>query len=44
MAMKGAFNQMKKTLSEKGYFKGIDPFTKVHDIIDNCEVREYENC
>lgn len=33
-----------KTLSEKGYFKGIDPFTKVHDIIDNCEVREYENC
>lgn len=33
-----------KKLSEKGYFKGIDPFTKVHDIIDNCEVREYENC
>lgn len=27
-----------KKLSEKGYFKGIDPFTKVHDIIDNCEV------
>lgn len=26
-----------KKLSEKGYFKGIDPFTKVHDIIDNCE-------
>lgn len=33
-----------KKLIEKGYFKGIDPFTKVHDIIDNCEVREYENC
>lgn len=33
-----------KKLSEKGYFKGIDPFTKVHDIIDNCEVREDENC
>lgn len=29
-----------KKLSEKGYFKGIDPFTKVHDIIDNCEVIE----
>ena len=27
-----------KKLSEKGYFKGIDPFIKVHDIIDNCEV------
>ena len=27
-----------KKLSEKGYFKGINPFTKVHDIIDNCEV------
>ncbi len=27
-----------KKLSEKGYFKGIDSFTKVHDIIDNCEV------
>lgn len=27
-----------KKLREKGYFKGIDPFTKVHDIIDNCEV------
>lgn len=27
-----------KKLSEKGYFKGIDPFTKVHDIIDNCKV------
>ena len=27
-----------KKLSEKGYFEGIDPFTKVHDIIDNCEV------
>ena len=27
-----------KKLSGKGYFKGIDPFTKVHDIIDNCEV------
>ena len=33
-----------KKLSEKGYFKGIDPFTKVHDIIDNCEVREDEKC
>lgn len=33
-----------KKLSEKRYFKGIDPFTKVHDIIDNCEVREDENC
>ena len=32
-----------KKLSEKGYFKGIDSFTKVHDIIDNCEVREDEN-
>ena len=29
-----------KKLSEKGYFEGIDPFTKVHDIIDNCEVME----
>lgn len=29
-----------KKLSEKGYFNGIDPFTKVHDIIDNCEVIE----
>lgn len=29
-----------KKLSEKGYFKSIDPFTKVHDIIDNCEVIE----
>lgn len=29
-----------KKLIEKGYFKGIDPFTKVHDIIDNCEVIE----
>lgn len=27
-----------KKMSEKGYFKDIDPFTKVHDIIDNCEV------
>ena len=27
-----------KKLSEKGYFKGINPFTKVHEIIDNCEV------
>lgn len=27
-----------KRLSQKGYFNGIDPFTKVHDIIDNCEV------
>lgn len=27
-----------KKMSEKGYFKGIDPFTKVHEIIDNCEV------
>ena len=27
-----------KKLSQKGYFNGIDPFTKVHDIIDNCEV------
>lgn len=27
-----------KKLTQKGYFKGIDPFTKVHDIIDNCEV------
>lgn len=27
-----------KKLSGKGYFKGIDSFTKVHDIIDNCEV------
>lgn len=27
-----------KKLREKGYFKGIDPFTKVHEIIDNCEV------
>lgn len=29
-----------KKLIEKGYFNGIDPFTKVHDIIDNCEVIE----
>lgn len=29
-----------KKLREKGYFNGIDPFTKVHDIIDNCEVIE----
>lgn len=27
-----------KRMSEKGYFKGIDPFTKVHEILDNCEV------
>lgn len=27
-----------KKLREKGYFKDIAPFTKVHDIIDNCEV------
>lgn len=27
-----------KKLREKGYFKGIDPFTKVHEILDNCEV------
>lgn len=27
-----------KKLREKGYFNGIDPFTKVHEIIDNCEV------
>lgn len=27
-----------KKLTQKGYFKGIDPFTKVHDIIDNCEI------
>lgn len=31
-----------KKLSEKGYFKGIDPFTKIHDIIDNCEVAKDE--
>lgn len=29
-----------KKLREKGYFNGIDPFTKVHEIIDNCEVIE----
>ena len=29
-----------KKLSKKGYFNGIDPFTKVHDVIDNCEVIE----
>ena len=29
-----------KKLSEKGYFRGIDPFTKIHDIIDNCEVMD----
>lgn len=27
-----------KKLREKGYFKGIDPFTKVHEILRNCEV------
>lgn len=27
-----------KKLREQGYFNGIDPFTKVHEIIDNCEV------
>lgn len=27
-----------KKLREKGYFNGIDSFTKVHEIIDNCEV------
>lgn len=27
-----------KKLIEKGYFKSIDPFTKVHEILDNCEV------
>lgn len=27
-----------KNLTQKGYFKGIDPFTKVHEILDNCEV------
>lgn len=26
-----------KKLTQKGYFKGIDPFTKVHEILDNCE-------
>lgn len=29
-----------KKLREKGYFKGINPFTKVHEIIENCEVIE----
>ena len=29
-----------KKMSEKGYFNGIDPFTKVHEILDNCEVIE----
>lgn len=29
-----------KRMSEKGYFNGIDPFTKVHEILDNCEVIE----
>ncbi len=29
-----------KRLREKEYFKGIDPFTKVHEIIENCEVIE----
>ena len=29
-----------KKLREKGYFNGINPFTKVHEIIDNCEVIE----
>ena len=29
-----------KKMREKGYFKGIDPFTKVHEILDNCEVIE----
>lgn len=29
-----------KKLREKGYFKCIDPFTKVHEIIENCEVIE----
>lgn len=27
-----------KKLTQKGYFSGIDPFTKVHEILDNCEV------
>ena len=27
-----------KKLTQKGYFNGIDPFTKVHEILDNCEV------
>lgn len=27
-----------KKMREKGYFKDIDPFTKVHEILDNCEV------
>lgn len=27
-----------KKLREKGYFNDIDPFTKVHEILDNCEV------
>ena len=27
-----------KKLREKGYFNGIDYFTKVHEILDNCEV------
>lgn len=31
-----------KNLSKKGYFNGIDPFTKIHDIIDNCEVAKDE--
>lgn len=29
-----------KKLTQKGYFNGIDPFTKVHEILDNCEVIE----
>jgi hypothetical protein len=31
-----------KKLREKGYFNGINPFTKIHDIIDNCEVAKDE--
>lgn len=29
-----------KRLNQKGYFKGIDPFTKVHEILENCEIKD----
>lgn len=31
-------------LKDKGYFKGVDEDTTIHDILANCEVREDGNC
>ena len=37
------FNRLIK-LKDKGYFKGVDEDTAIHDILANCEVREDGNC